>query len=132
MGVDEVQRAIDVARADVPGASFVVGDVTDLSAADLGTFDFLLDVGCFQGLTPEQRLAEGRCVTALAEPQATLLMLAFSPTRMRSVVGGASRADVEAALPGWEMLTVEPAETAGLGWPLTRTAPQWYRLRRQG
>jgi hypothetical protein len=32
----------------VSGAPFVVGDVTDLAAADLGTFDFFLDVGCFK------------------------------------------------------------------------------------
>lgn len=29
-----------------------------------------------------------------------------------------------------EMLTVEPADTAGLGWPMNKTAPRWYRLRR--
>jgi hypothetical protein len=29
------------------------------------------------------------------------------------------------------MLSVEPADTTGLGWPLKETAPQWYRLRRQ-
>lgn len=34
-------------------------------------------------------------------------------------------------IPGWHMISVEPAETKGLGWPLTKTAPQWYRLRRQ-
>lgn len=95
-------------------------------------FDFFFDVGCFQGLSTKQRLAEGRGVSALASPGATLLMLAFGPTRIRSIVGGVSRADVEAAFPGWEMLSVEPAETRGLGWPLTKTAPQWYRLRRQG
>jgi hypothetical protein len=109
----------------------VVGDVTDLGSAGLGTFEFFFDAGCFQGLGAEQRLAEGRGVSALAHPGATLLMLAFGPTRARSAVGGVSRADVEAAFEGWEMLSVEPAETAGLGWPLTKTAPQWYRLRRQ-
>jgi hypothetical protein len=57
-------------------------------------------------------------------------MLAFQATWMRSVVEGVSRAEVEAAFPGWEMLSVVPAETAGLGWPLNKTAPQWYRLRR--
>ena len=98
--------------------------------AILGRFDFFLDVGCFQGLSSEQRFAEGRGVSALANPDATLLMLAFQPTRARSVVGGVSRAEVETAFAGWGMLSVEPAETAGLGWPLTKTAPQWYRLRR--
>jgi SAM-dependent methyltransferase len=131
VGVDNVPRAIDAAnRSSVAGARFVVGDVTDL-APDLGTFDFFFDVGCFQGLSSEQRLAEGRGVSALANPGATLLMLEFQASSMRSVVGGVTRADVEAAFPGWEMLSVEPADTTGVGWPLNKTAPQWYRLRRQ-
>jgi hypothetical protein len=132
VGVDYVPRAIEAAnRRGVSGATFVVGDVTDLALADLGMFDFFFDVGCFQGLSAEQRLAEGRGVSALANPGATLLMLAFQPTSMHSLAGGVSRADVEAAFPGWEMLSVEPADTKGLGWPLNNTSPQWYRLRRQ-
>jgi SAM-dependent methyltransferase len=132
VGIDYVPRAIDAAnRRAFSGATFVVGDVTDLAPADLGMFDFFFDVGCFQGLSSEQRLAEGRGVSALANPGATLLMLAFQPTSMRSLAGGVSEADVEAAFPGWEMLSVEPADTAGLGWPMNKTSPQWYRLRRQ-
>ena len=132
VGIDNVPRAIEAAnRLGVDGATFVVGDVTDLTVADLGTFDFFFDVGCFQGLSADQRSAEGRGVSALANPGATLLMLAFGATRMRSLAGGVSRAEVEAAFPGWEMHSVEPADTAGLGWPLNRTAPQWYRLRRR-
>jgi len=131
VGIDNVPRAIDAATSEgVPGTTFVVGDVTELAPAILGRFDFFLDVGCFQGLSSEQRFAESRGVSALANPDATLLMLAFHPTRARSVVGGVSRAEVETAFAGWGMLSVEPAETAGLGWPLTKTAPQWYRLRR--
>ena len=132
VGIDNVPRAIDRAnRRGISGATFVVRDVTNLAPAELGTFDFCIDVGCFQGLSSKQRLAEGRGVSALANPGATLLMLAFGPTRMRSVVGGVSGAEVEAAFPGWEMLSMEPAETPGLGWPLNKTAPQWYRLRRE-
>jgi SAM-dependent methyltransferase len=131
VGVDNIPHAIDAANAKgVSGATFVVGDVTDLAQQDLGTFDFFFDVGCFQGLNPEQRLAEGRGVSALANPSATLLMLEFQATRFRSLVGGVTRAEVEAAFRGWEMVSVEPAETRGLGWPLTKTRPQWYRLRR--
>jgi len=58
-------------------------------------------------------------------------MLEFQATRMRSVVGAVTMAEVEAAFPDWEMLSVASADTTGLGWPLTRTAPQWYRLGRQ-
>jgi SAM-dependent methyltransferase len=130
VGIDFVPRAIhEASRRGDSGARFVVGDVTDLARTDLGTFDFFLDIGCFQGMSPEQQLAEGHGVTALANPGATLLVLAFQPTRMRTATGAASRTDVETAFPGWEMLSVEPADTAGLGWPLTRTAPQWFRLR---
>jgi SAM-dependent methyltransferase len=131
VGVDNVPDAIDAANGGhTAGATFVLGDVTNLEPAKLGTFDFFLDVGCFQGLKPDRRPGQGRGVTALANPGATLLMLAFQPTIMRSVAGGVSKADVEAAFPEWETLSVEPAPTTGLGWPLTRTAPQWYRLRR--
>jgi nucleoside-diphosphate-sugar epimerase len=63
VGIDNVPRAIDAAnRRGVSGATFVVGDVTDLAPADLGTFDFFFDVGCFQHLYSEQRLATGRWV----------------------------------------------------------------------
>jgi hypothetical protein len=57
-------------------------------------------------------------------------MIEFQPTRLRSVAGGVTQAEVEAAFPEWEMLSVEPAETKGLGWPMTRMAPLWFRLGR--
>jgi len=132
VGIDYVPAAIEAARRQgAEGVTYVVGDVTDLPAVGLGTFDFFLDIGCFQGFDAEQRQAEGRGVTELANPDSTLLMLAFGPTRLRSRIGGVSQAEVEAAFPDWELLDVQPAETAGLGWPMNRTSPQWYRLRRQ-
>ena len=69
-------------------------------------------------------------MTALARPGATLLVLAFQPTRFQAAIrrgfprrgrGGVRRlgpADL-----------VDPAPSAGLGWPMDRTAPQWYRFR---
>jgi len=131
VGVDLVPRAIDAARrADTDGATYVLGDVTDLSPDELGTFDLFLDVGCFQGLSPDQRTAAGRSVTRLAEPDAALLLLAFGPSRYRRLAEGASQAEIVAAFPGWDLLDVEDAPTAGLGWPMNRTRPQWFRLRR--
>jgi hypothetical protein len=131
LGGDHVPRAIDDAvRQPVAGADFAVGDVTDLPSVVSGTFDLFLDVGCFQGLTPRQRLDTARGVTTLAAARATVLLLAFQPTVLGRVAGGASRSHVERAFDGWEVLTVEAAETAGLGWTLSRTRPRWYRLRR--
>lgn len=132
MGVDYVPEAIDAAQNRAgTGVSFVVADVTNLHSAVLDTFDLFLDVGCFQGLTSAQRLAAARGVTALAASGATVLMLAFQRTRIGAVVGGVSQSDVEQAFLEWDMLAVDPAETAGLGWPMNRTTPQWYRLRRR-
>jgi SAM-dependent methyltransferase len=133
-GIDYVPAAIEAAAAKTPGAdglSYVVGDVTLLPSANLGMFDFFLDIGCFQGLDAGQRLREGAGVTTLAHPGATLLLLSFGPSRWRRLVEGASREEVETAFAGWEMLAVDPADTAGLGWPMNKTAPQWYRLRRR-
>ena len=134
VGVDNVPRAIAAARRkNIPGATFEVADVTDLDPAALGTFDLFLDIGCFQHLDAEQRSAAGRGITALANPGATVLMMEFSrPTPIRSFAGGVSADEVGAALPGWEMLSVEDAETAGLDWPMSRMQPQWFRLRRVG
>jgi SAM-dependent methyltransferase len=134
VGIDYVPAAIEAANAKgkgVDGLSYVAGDVTRLLSAGLGTFDFFLDIGCFQGLKPEQRLAEGTGIAGLANPGATLLLLSFGLSRWRWLVEGASRQDVEAAFAGWEMLDVEPADTAGLGFPMNKTAPQWYRMRRR-
>jgi SAM-dependent methyltransferase len=133
VGIDNVPAVIAAAAArnqGVDGLTYVVGDVTRLPSANLGTFDFFLDIGCFQGLGTEQRLAQGAGISALANPGATLLLLSFGPSRWRWLVGGASQEELETAFARWEMLTAEPADTAGLGWPMNKTAPQWFRLRR--
>ena len=131
VGVDAVPAAIEDARRHGTGrARYLVADVTALPP-ELGTFDLFLDIGCIQGFDPDQRRAAAAGVTALANPGATLLLLAFGPTRLRSLIGGVSPTEVVAAFPDWAPLAVEPADTAGLGWPMNRTAPRWYRLRRR-
>lgn len=132
VSVDYVPVAIEAAAAksrDMNGLSYAVGDVTRLPSAHLGMFDFFL--GCFQGLDAGQRLSQGQGISALANPAATVLLLSFGPSRWRRLVGGASQEEVQAAFAGWQMLTVELADTASLGWPMNKTAPRWYRLRRQ-
>lgn len=129
VGIDLVPRAIAAARErGDPGVQYVVGDVTDLVASDLGRFGFFLDVGCFQGLDGDQRAAMGRAVTSVALPGAVLLLLAFGPSRWRRLVEGVTREQVRVAFPRWELTSSEDAATAGLGWPMNRTRPQWHRL----
>ncbi|OJF10038.1 methyltransferase type 11 [Couchioplanes caeruleus subsp. caeruleus] len=130
-GVDYVPAAIEAARSKgVADVTYVVGDATDLVAAGLGTFDFFLDIGCFQGFDAGGRHAVGRGISALANPGATILMLAFGPSRLRTWAGGVSQGEVTAAFPGWTLVAVDPAQTEGLGWPMNRTSPRWYRLSR--
>jgi len=133
VGIDYVPAAIETAQAksrDAAGLRYVVGDVTHLRSAGLGTFDFFLDIGCFRGLDARQRLAQGEGASALANPGATLLMLSFGLSRWRWLTGGVSQEEIETAFAGWEMLASESADTAGLGWPMNKTAPRWYRLGR--
>jgi len=133
VGIDYVPAAIETAQAksrDAAGLRYVVGDVTHLRSAGLGTFDFFLDIGCFRGLDARQRLAQGEGASALANPGATLLMQSFGLSRWRWLTGGVSQEEIETAFAGWEMLASEPADTAGLGWPMNKTAPRWYRLGR--
>lgn len=133
VGVDLVPRAVEAARrAGIPGARFEVADVTRLPEAGLGRFDFFLDVGCFQGLDAAGRSSMGHGVTALAEPGATLLVLAFGPTLLGRLTEGVTHEQVTSAFPRWRLLSAEPAETRGLDWPLNRSRPAWYRFRVEG
>lgn len=128
VGIDNVPAAIEAARERAPdGVTYVLGDVLD-PPDGLGTFDLLLDIGCFQGFDAGRRAAYGRAVTRLAAPGATMLQLSFGASRWRSLVGGVSQAEVESAFPDWELDTADAAGTTGLGWPMNRTNPCWYRF----
>jgi SAM-dependent methyltransferase len=128
-GVDFVPLAIEKARARGGGASFALGDVTDLASLDLEPFDFFLDLGCLHVLSPEQRAAVGRQVTGLARPDAQLLLLAFQPNPLPFVPDGLSQADIEEAYGDWDVVSSEPADVRGMPRPLRKTAPTFYTLR---
>lgn len=128
IGVDAVDAAVAAARSAAgPRETYLVADVTNLPDA-LGIFDLFLDVGCLQGLQPRQRAAYGHEVTRLANPNATMLSLQFGPSPYQRLVGGIAEDHIRSALPGWSITSTDPADTAGLGWPMNRTRPTWYRL----
>src|SRR5207247_9310493 len=89
----------------------VHGDVTALRSTDVGSgFRLLLDTGTFHGLTDAQRAAMGQEVTAVAAPDAALILDCFAPRRRGPLPRGASRADVEQAFPGWQVVDAEVAD----------------------
>lgn len=133
-GIDIVPRAIQAARRraahNTTDVRFVEGDVTRLRDADVGTdFSFFLDVECFNHLDDAERAAMGREVTAVAAPEAHLLLLAWKPARRGPLPPGADMDDLRAAFEEWEIVDSEPYG-ADLPAPLKKADPHWYRLAR--
>jgi 2-polyprenyl-3-methyl-5-hydroxy-6-metoxy-1,4-benzoquinol methylase len=83
-GVDFVAKAVDKARAkaeaDKVAVNFASADVTRLSSEGVGSnFGLIVDNGCLHGMSAEARDAYVREVTAVAAPDARLLLCEFIP-----------------------------------------------------
>ena len=83
-GVDFVPKALDKARAKAGAAglsiNFVQADVTHLSQAGIGAdFPLIVDNGCLHNMSDSDRDAYVREVSAVAAPEARLLIVAFLP-----------------------------------------------------
>ena len=135
-GVDIVEKALRRAgeRADKTGVEMrlVRGDVTALQQSGVGSgFRLVLDTGTFHGLADGQRRSMGREVSAIAAPDATVLLDCFAPLRRGPLPRGAGRADVAAAFPGWHVTDIEEADTEPDALArLFRFDERFYRLRR--
>jgi ubiquinone/menaquinone biosynthesis C-methylase UbiE len=135
-GVDIVEKALTRARARIEAAgvemSLVLGDVTALSEADVGSgFRLILDTGTFHDFDQAQRENMARGIDRVAEADASVLLLAW-PRRRRPLIRGVTREEIEAAFHGWEITNVEPSHFQ-LPKPLElvlRPDEHWYRLRR--
>lgn len=130
VGIDNVQRALGKARSR-PGAEsviFVDGDVTQLADHVQGPFSFFLDIGCFHGLSAEQRTALGSGIRKVAADGASLLMMAFGKSKGPILPGGVSQVEIETAFPSWRIGHVEPASVEGIPKPIQATKPTFYRL----
>jgi cyclopropane fatty-acyl-phospholipid synthase-like methyltransferase len=135
-GVDFVESALRRAHDRVQKAGvdmrLIPGDVTALQAAGVGHgFRLILDTGTFHDLNRVQREAMGREVSAVAAPDATVLLLVW-PRRRRPLIRGADRAEVDAAFPGWTVTHIEPSHfrLPKLLERLLKPDEHWYRLRR--
>ena len=109
-GVDFVAKAVDKARAKAAAGRFDItfahADVTRLSSEGVGSnFDLIVDNGCLHGMSPEDRDAYVREVTAVAAPGARLQLVAFVPGGSFGVPG-IDPAEVEQRFaPDWTLLS---------------------------
>ena len=127
-----VRRARDRAKAAGVAARFVCADVTALRSAGIEPgYRLILDFECFNHLNETQRQAVGREVTAVAAPDATLLVLAWKPARRWPLAPGADRRDLASALPEWRVVDDEAYDVSALPAPLRKVKPWFYRLRRE-
>jgi 2-polyprenyl-3-methyl-5-hydroxy-6-metoxy-1,4-benzoquinol methylase len=81
-GVDYVEKPVDKARAKAAANNvaieFARADVTRLSSEGIGTnFALIVDNGCLHGMSDDDRDAYVREVTAVAAPDARLLLVEF-------------------------------------------------------
>jgi cyclopropane fatty-acyl-phospholipid synthase-like methyltransferase len=81
-GVDFVAKAVDKAKAKAAAnnvdITFARADVTRLSSEGIGSnFGLIVDNGCLHGMSPDDRDAYVREVTAVAAPEARLLLVEF-------------------------------------------------------
>jgi SAM-dependent methyltransferase len=109
-GVDFVPKALEKARAKVGAAdasvNFVQADVTHLSQAGIGAdFQLIVDNGCLHNMSGDDRDAYVREVSAVAAPDARLLIVTFVPGG-RFGVPGIDPAEMERRFaPGWTQLS---------------------------
>ena len=136
-GVDNVPQALRRAQQRIDDADvemrLVHGDATRGLESRVGSgYDLVLDTGTFHGLRPAQRLDMGREVSAIAAPEATVVLDCFSPRRRGPLPRGCTQAAVEQAFPGWAVTAVVDADTDPD--PIARAFrfdEVFYRLRRR-
>ena len=136
-GIDIVEKALQRARDRVQQAGVKLklckGDVTALRDAGIGTgFRLVLDTGTFHDFDRIQQQAMGREIDSIAGPDATVLLLVW-PKRIRPLIRGATRTEIEAAFPEWQITHVEASH---FRLPkalevILRPDEHWYRLCRK-
>ena len=131
--VDYVRQALDKARAKAEAAGAVINfaraDVTRLSSAGLGdNFGLIVDNGCLHNMSDPDRDAYVREVSAMAAPDARLLITAFRPGG-RFGVRGVEPAEIQTRFTeGWTLVsTGDERELDG-----EQTPTRYYLFQRSG
>jgi SAM-dependent methyltransferase len=136
-GIDNIEKALERAHERVlrsrVSMQVVKGDVTSLRDAGIGTgFRLVLDTGTFHDFDTARQQVMGREIDAVAAPDATVLLLVW-PKRMRPLIRGATRNEIEAAFRGWRITHVEASHfrLPKFMAMILRPDEHWYRLCRK-
>jgi ubiquinone/menaquinone biosynthesis C-methylase UbiE len=108
--VDFVSTPLDKARAKAGAAgvsvNFVQADVTELSRSGIGAgFRLIVDNGCLHNMSDNDRDDYVREISAVAAPDARLLIIAFVPGGRRGVRGVADSEMERRFTPAWALLS---------------------------
>lgn len=111
-GVDIIGRALERGRQRAAAADvtldLVHADVTELTKAGIGSgYRLVVDTGTFHDFDPQQQVAMGRGIDAIATPDACVILTVW-PRRRRPLIRGATRDEIEAAFPGWVVKDAGP------------------------
>jgi SAM-dependent methyltransferase len=119
-GVDFVAKPLDKARAKAAAnqvaVRFAQADVTRLSSEGIGAdFALIVDNGCLHGMSDDDRDAYVREVTAVAAPDARLLLVEFVRRGLFGVPGIDPEEVDERFATGWTTVSSgdEPADRRG-------------------
>jgi SAM-dependent methyltransferase len=131
--LDAVPRPLARARARAQEAGvdvdWILADVARLHRLGLTPgFTLFHDRGCFHGLDESQRGAYAAAVDELAAPGATLLMMAFAPSRIVTAPAGLEEGELVGRFPGWELVSASPDTDGEISGPLRNVPRTWYRL----
>ena len=134
--IDAVDRPLARARARAEAARVAVdwihADVPELGAVGIEPgLTLAFDRGCFHGLNDRQRAAYAAGVTALSRPGATLLMMAFAPSRVPGAPAGVEDREIVARFDGWELSATGPDSEGDPAGPMRNVPRHWYRLIRR-
>ncbi len=135
-GVDFVDAALAEGRQRAAREGVEVewklGDVAALGELGLAPgYTLLYDIGCFHGMSDAGREAVVAGLTALAAPDATLLLLGFTRGRRMILPRGVSREEIHQRFgDSWKLLDVVRETDPTFPWFVRRVQPTWYRLQR--
>ena len=133
VGIDFVSKAIKQARIKARqagvAARFFTGDVSQLNQVKglTGSFDLVLDIGCFHGLKPEGRARYASGVVTRLRPGATYLLYAWEAGSGRDPQRSVTPAQVKAAFePQLRVVRIQHGEDRGRpsGWYWLKSLPE--------